>query len=115
DGYDDSTSTLWIVKPGGGNATRLDNANGPANSGNSWPRFSPDKGNFRGDLIYWIKFSSRRPYGLQVNQPSSATKPQLWIAAVKTREVRGGDPRLAAVWRPTADPRQLKQQASLVP
>src|SRR4029079_15036615 len=47
DGYDDTTTTLWIVKPSGGAPTMLANANAPANSGNSWPRFSPDKGNFR--------------------------------------------------------------------
>src|SRR5262249_28144757 len=65
DGYDDSSSTVWIVSPDGGSPIRLDAANGPAGSGNSWPRFSPDKGNFRGDLIYWIAFSSRRAYGTQ--------------------------------------------------
>jgi hypothetical protein len=117
DGYDDSTSTLWIVNPGGGNPVRLDSANGPAGSGNSWPRFSPDKGNFRGELIYWVAFSSRRPYGAQVNYnvTPSATKPQLWIAAVRTGENIVGDPSWGAVWLPTQNPKQTAPQGNHVP
>lgn len=115
DGYDDTTATLWIVKPDGGASTRLDNANGPANSGNSWPRFSPDKGNFRGELIYWIAFSSRRAYGTQVNTSAAATKPQLWIAAVRTGEVIIGDPSWAPVWLPTQNPKQGAPQGNHVP
>jgi len=118
DGYDDSTSTLWIVKPSpGATATRLDNANGPAGSGNSWPRFSPDKGNFRGDLIYSVAFSSRRAYGSQVNYNASpsATKPQLWISAVRTGENIVGDPSWAPVWMPTQNPKQMSPQGNHVP
>jgi hypothetical protein len=117
DGYDDSSSTVWLVNPGGGNPVRLDNANGPAGSGNSWPRFSPDKGNFRGQLIYWIAFSSRRSYGTQVNYnlAPSATKPQLWIAAVRTGEVIVGDPSWAPVWLPTQNPKQTNPQGNHVP
>ncbi len=119
DGYDDSSSTLWVVPPAPGvNPIRLDAANGPAGSGNSWPRFSPDKGNFRGELIYWIAFSSRRPYGAQVNyNPAtpSATKPQLWIAAVRTGENIVGDPSWAPVWLPTQNPKQATPQGNHVP
>jgi len=117
DGYDDSSSTLWIVNPTGGNPVKLDNANGPAGSGNSWPRFSPDKGNFRGELIYWIAFSSRRAYGSQVNYNAapSATKPQLWISAVRTGENIVGDPSWSPVWLPTQNPKQGSPQGNHVP
>jgi len=117
DGYDDNSSTVWIVNPTGGNPVKLDNANGPAGSGNSWPRFSPDKGNFRGELIYWIAFSSRRPYGSQVNYNVTplATKPQLWIAAVRTGENIVGDPSWAPVWLPTQNPKQTVPQGNHVP
>ena len=117
DGYDDNSSTVWIVNPTGGNPVELDNANGPAGSGNSWPRFSPDKGNFRGELIYWIAFSSRRPYGSQVNYNVTplATKPQLWIAAVRTGENIVGDPSWAPVWLPTQNPKQTVPQGNHVP
>jgi WD40-like Beta Propeller Repeat len=117
DGYDDLSTTLWITTPGGGNPIRLDAANGPAGSANSWPRFSPDKGNFRGELIYWIAFSSRRPYGTQLNYSVTpvATRPQLWIAAVRTGEVIVGDPSWAAVWLPTQNPKQVAWQGNHVP
>jgi WD40-like Beta Propeller Repeat len=118
DGYDDSSSTVWIVSPGG-NPVRLDAANGPAGSGNSWPRFSPDKGYFRGQLIYWIAFSSRRAYGTQVNNYNppmpAATHPQLWVAAVRTGEVIVGDPSWAPVWLPTQNPKQAAPQGNHVP
>jgi hypothetical protein len=105
------------VNPTGGNPVKLDNANGPAGSGNSWPRFSPDKGNFRGELIYWIAFSSRRPYGSQVNYNVTplTTKPQLWIAAVRTGENIVGDPSWAPVWLPTQNPKQTVPQGNHVP
>jgi hypothetical protein len=117
DGYDDSSATLWIVNPGGGNPIRLDAANGAAGYANSWPRFSPDKGNFRGELIYWVAFSSRRPYGSQVNYnlSASATKPQIWIAAVRTGENIVGDPSWGAVWLPTQNPKQTAPQGNHVP
>jgi hypothetical protein len=118
DGYDDSSATLWIVSPDGGPTTRLDRANGPAGSGNSWPRFSPDHGTFRGDTIYWVAFSSRRAYGTQVNyMPASATatKPQLWIAAVRRGEVVVGDPSWSPVWLPTQNPKQGAPQGNHVP
>jgi len=117
DGYDDSSATLWIVNPSGGATTRLDRANGPAGSGNSWPRFSPDKGTFRGDLIYWVAFSSRRAYGTQVNYnlSPSTTHPQLWIAAVRTGEIVAGDPSWSPVWLPTQNPKQASPQGNHVP
>ena len=117
DGYDDSSATLWIVNPAGGNPIRLDAANGSPGNANSWPRFSPDKGNFRGELIYWVAFSSRRPYGSQVNYNvgPSATKPQLWIAAVRTGENIVGDPSWGAVWLPTQNPKQAAPQGNHVP
>ena len=115
DGYDDTTATLWLTTPSGGNPVRLDNANGASGNDNSWPRFSPDKGMFRGDLIYWVAFSSRRPYGTQVNTTPSATKPQLWITAVKTGEVIVGDPSRVPVWLPTQNPKQAAAQGNHVP
>lgn len=118
DGYDDSSATLWIVAPTPGSPTRrLDAANGPVNSGNSWPRWSPDKGTFRGETLYWIAFSSRRPYGMQVNYTMTGAmgKPQLWIAGVRTGEVIVGDPSYGAVWLPTQNSKQATPQGNHVP
>jgi WD40 repeat protein len=108
DGYDDSSAKLWWVSASGGATVRLDNANGGANTSydNSWPRFSPDVGTFRGGKLYWVAFSSRRPYGVQLNNTStlSAAQPQLWFTGVVVQEVGVGDPSYAPVWLPGQDP-----------
>ena len=108
----------------GGASTLLKNANGVTGNGNplygnSWPRFSPDKGTFRGNELYWIAFSSRRPYGLQVNTAGGAsTKPQLWIAGVIAGErvtLSSQDPSFAPVWLPAQNPDQTTPNGNHVP
>jgi hypothetical protein len=116
DGYDDSTSELWIVKPTGGASTKLAKANGTGPNSNSWPRFSPDKGVFRGKDLYWVGFSSRRPYGTQVNTfgPGSA-KPQLWIAGVHSTGEFVSDPSYSPVWLPAQNPNPAAPNGNHVP
>jgi len=116
DGYDDSSATLWLTDPAGRSPVKLDNAN-MGGSSNSWPRFSPDNGTFRGQKLYWIAYSSRRPYGLQVNyNPASiaAAKPQLWFSAVVVRE-DPGDPSYAPVWLPGQNLNQSMPNGNHVP
>jgi len=106
DGYDDSSATLWMTSPQGSQPVKLTAANGSsATNDNSWPRWSPDNGLFRGQRLYWLAFSSRRPYGLQVNGglPLS-TKPQIWFAAVVVGSELFGDPSYAPVWLPNQNP-----------
>ncbi|MES1172199.1 MAG: hypothetical protein ABUL77_03090 [Bacteroidota bacterium] len=102
DGYDDITASLWLTDPTGKPPSAMTNANGGENNSNSWPRWSPDKGSFRGQDLYWVAFSSRRPYGYQVNSGAgTGAKPQLWFAAVLVGgEFAGGDPSRGAVWLP---------------
>jgi hypothetical protein len=122
DGYDDSSATLWLISPDGGHATKLDRANGTMPGGfpitkctanepgcydNSWPRWSPDNGMFRGQRLYWLAFSSRRPYGLQVNNTSAplSTKPQIWFAAILVgADVPSVDPSYPPIWLPNQNP-----------
>src|SRR6185295_16464944 len=106
DGYDDSSATIWVTTPDGGAPVMLARANGAGTSDNSWPRFSPDNGMFRGKRLYWLAFSSRRPYGLQVNTGApSASRPQLWLAAILIVKGTGdGDPSAAPVWLPNQNP-----------
>ncbi|MEP6655483.1 MAG: hypothetical protein ABJA82_19110 [Myxococcales bacterium] len=108
DGYDDITATLWLTDPDGGTPVPLNLANGgaagagawPTNS-NSWPRWSPDSGGFRGQQLYWLAFSSRRPYGMQVNSGAgTGAKPQLWFSAVLTGKEFSTDPSHPPVWLP---------------
>jgi hypothetical protein len=103
DGYDDSSAKLFWVSPNSpGPGVPLDAANGgSANYDNSWPRFSPDVGSFRGQTLYWVAFSSRRPYGTQVNTSGiSSSQPQLWFTGVTSSEINVGDPSHAPVWLP---------------
>jgi hypothetical protein len=110
DGYDDASAELWWIPSAGGGTTRLDNANGIVNGNvinydNSWPRFSPDVGSFRGNKLYWVAFSSRRPYGIQANNGGlTASQPQLWFAAVTVGEITVSDPSFAPVWLPGQNP-----------
>ncbi|HVZ89358.1 MAG TPA: hypothetical protein VHG72_20505 [Polyangia bacterium] len=110
DGYDDASAELWWVPSGGGATTRLDRANGIVNGqvqnySNSWPRFSPDVGTFRGQTLYWIAFSSRRPYGIQANTGGlSGSQPQLWFTGVTSGEINVGDPSHSPVWLPGQNP-----------
>jgi WD40-like Beta Propeller Repeat len=102
DGYDDSSAKLEWVPIDGGQPKELTAANGGSmNYDNSWPRFSPDVGIFRGATLYWVAFSSRRPYGSQLNTSGLMTsQPQLWFTGVVATENVVGDPSRAPVWLP---------------
>jgi WD40-like Beta Propeller Repeat len=117
DGYDDSTAKLWWVSTGGTGNIRLDNANGGDNVyDNSWPRFSPDVGTFRGQTLYWIAFSSRRPYGAQLNTSGLlSSQPQLWFAAVTVGELTPTDPSWSPVWLPGQNTTQANPGGNATP
>lgn len=120
DGYDDSSATLWAIDPAPGSTpVALGRANGAGANGNSWPRFSPDKGTFRGRDLYWVAFSSRRPYGLQVNASGTTpvnTKPQLWVAGVLGSAPAGEtDPSFAPAWLPAQNTKQTSPNGNHVP
>lgn len=116
DGYDDLSATLNVVLAAGSPVTPLTRANGSPTSGNSWPRWSPDHGTFRGAKLYWVAFSSRRPYGLQVNQAGTAqSKPQLWFAAVSAMGDFATDSSFAAIWLPGQNLDQALPNGNHVP
>ena len=110
DGYNDISATLNLIPTAGGTPVALTRANGGAapNTTNSWPRWSPDHGTFRGKRLYWVAFSSRRTYGLSLlGSQTDTTKPQLWFAAVAV-DASGAapttDPSFAPVWLPGQNP-----------
>ena len=111
DGYNDISATLHVVSTSGGTPVALTNANGgdaPLTT-NSWPRWSPDHGTFRGKRLYWVAYSSRRGYGLSLASGANADtkKPQLWFAAVAVDAngtMPATDPSFAPVWLPGQDP-----------
>ncbi len=103
DGYNDVSARLLVVPIEGGTPADLSRANGDQTWTNSWPRWSPDHGKFQAQSIYWVAFSSRRPYGLRLAGGTSAiTKPQLWFAAVRATpgQPLEVDPSFAPVWLP---------------
>lgn len=110
DGYNDISATLMVVPSAGGAPVALARANGGASPlwTNSWPRWSPDHGTFRGKALYWIAFSSRRPYGLALaGATNDTTKPQLWFTAIAVDPSAGvgaDDPSYPAIWLPGQDP-----------
>jgi hypothetical protein len=110
DGYDDSSARLYLASADGKINFPLDYANGNANGGNnnydnSWPRFSPDVGSFRGQTLYWVAFSSRRPYGVQNNTGGlSSSQPQLWFSGITVGEINVGDLSWSPVWLPGQNP-----------
>ncbi len=121
DSYDDISATLHVVptapSPTPAAPVSLDRANGPALSGNSWPRWSPDHGTFRGKKLYWVAFSSRRPYGLQVNQKgflastrSSGSPPHRRRSALADER-----PQLRRDLAPRPEPRPERPNGSHVP
>jgi hypothetical protein len=117
DGYDDISAKLYLVfADPGSDPIELKRANGDANTGNSWPRFSPDVGTFRGKQLYFVAFSSRRPYGLQVNQGGYATSfPQLWLTAITPGGEIATDPSYAPFWLPNQNLSQAKPTGNHVP
>jgi hypothetical protein len=117
DGYDDWTATLWLTTPAGGGQTRLDRANGPTAASNSWPRFSPNTGSFRGRTLHWLVFSSRRPYGTQVNYGVAppSQRPQLWVAGILADGDTASDPSFAPVWLPNQNVSQALPSSNHTP
>jgi hypothetical protein len=110
DGYNDISARLFVIPATGGTPIALTNANGgdAPETTNSWPRWSPDHGTFRGKTLYWVAFSSRRAFGLSLpsGAGSDATKPQLWFAAIAIDPAAPltADPSFAPLWLPGQDP-----------
>lgn len=108
DGYDDVSAEVFIVPASGGTPARLDNANGTGELTNSWPVFSPMPSAELGNkTLYWIAFSSRRPYGRRLPNTNpldvDQSKPQLWATAVVVgpdSAALSDDPSTPPIWLP---------------
>lgn len=102
--YNAIDAHLWAVRADGGAPLRLARADGEGDLGNSWPKFAPFLQTYQNDTILWITFSSRRDYGLRLQQQSrepDARTAQLWMAAIRPN--RSGDLSAAAFWLPFQD------------
>jgi len=106
DTYDDGTARVLAVSAKGGAPVDLARANGTGRLKNSWPKWSPFKGTYKGGDIYWLTISSARDYGLRVKhtqdgQGNPVGNVQLWLVAFDPAKAAAGvDPSFAPVWLP---------------
>ena len=95
-------SEIWVVLSEGGPPIRLDQANGPMLSGNSWAKWAPNPGR-NGRM--WLAFSSLRSYGTAIdNAQSDSPTPQIWVTAIDPNAPQGTDPSAPAFWLPYQNP-----------
>ena len=114
DGYDDPSARLRMVPAAGGAVLELDAASGRTSGwptagtfASSWPRLMPSHTTVtiagRSKTLYWVAFSSRRPYGATLaGSTDGTTPPQIWFAAIAVDPggAASGDPSFAPVWLP---------------
>lgn len=96
--YDNETGDLYVVSAEGGtDAVALTNANIDGDIANSWPHWGP----LPDDDVYWLTFSSKRPYGDQITDG----RPQIWVASFSSEKaIAGDDPSTPAFWLSNQDP-----------
>lgn len=70
------SAELWVVRIDGTSPIKLATASIGAGLANSWVRWAPFAQQVNGHEVYWLTFSSQRPYGA-----FGATAPQLWMAS----------------------------------
>lgn len=113
DAYDDPSARILVVPAGGGAPIDLARANGSGHLDNSWPKWSPFKGTYKGGDIYWFTISSVRDYGFRattidptpVKDNGNPTHVrQLWLVGFDMAKAKAGlDPSFAPVWLPFQD------------
>jgi WD40 repeat protein len=97
DSYDQPDARVYLVNANGGIPIALQNAS--PSGGDSWPKWSPQAHSYVGGQIFWLTFSSRRPYGLR-----GGTNAQVWMVGIDpARAAAGMDPSFAAFWLPFQD------------
>jgi hypothetical protein len=102
--YDAPDAKVMLVPTAGGAAVDLTAVNAVA--GNSWPKFAPLAQTFQGKSIFWLTFSSRRDYGLRLQQSGKTQDmqiAQIWMVAVSPERATAGDGGYPAFWLPFQD------------
>lgn len=85
---------------------RLAAADTATEVGNSWPKWVPFVHSYQGEPLMWLTFSSRRDYGLRLQQQGrevAMRTSQLWMAAFRPTHAASGDPSAPAFWLPFQD------------
>ncbi len=102
--YDAPDAKVLVAPTAGGPPVDLTAVNAVA--GNSWPKFAPFAQTFQGKPIFWLTFSSRRDYGLRLQQAGKTQDmqiAQIWMVAVSPERVLSGDGGYPAFWLPFQD------------
>jgi hypothetical protein len=99
DSYDQADASVWIVPAGGGTPIQLATASPAGDGGDSWPKWSTNVHAYQAGSVYWLTFSSPRPYGLR-----GGSNEQIWMVGVDpARAAAGMDPSFASFWLPFQD------------
>ena len=103
DGYDDPSAKLRLMDLKSNAIVNLDRASGTDTWTNSWPHFAPTHGSFQNKTLYWIAFSSRRPYGATLaGSDVGNSTPQLWFTAIAVdSNGLASDVSFAPIWMPS--------------
>jgi hypothetical protein len=102
--YDAPDAKVLVAPTSGGAAVDLTAANVVV--GNSWPKFAPLAQTFAGKPVFWLTFSSRRDYGLRLQQAGKTQDmqiAQIWMVAVSPERAMAGDGGYPAFWLPFQD------------
>ena len=103
--YDAPDAKVFVVPTSGGGAP-VDLTAANVAVGNSWPKFAPFAQTFQGKAIYWLTFSSRRDYGLRLQQSGKTQDmqiAQIWMVAISPERAAAGDGGYPAFWLPFQD------------
>ncbi|AKV01827.1 hypothetical protein AKJ09_08490 [Labilithrix luteola] len=107
DTYDDPGARVFVVSAAGGNAIELAKSNGsiagqPAPKlDNSWPKWSPFKGSYKGGDVFWVTYSTVRDYGFRTPTVDGNHVRQLWLVGFDIARAKAGqDPSFAPIWLP---------------
>ena len=100
--YDAPDARVMVAGTQGSAPIDLATVNGTL--GNSWPKFAPFVQHFGGRTIFWITFSSRRDYGIRLqNSTSSMPTAQLWMVGFSPDSNETGPTSYPPFWLPFQD------------
>ncbi len=81
---------LWAVKMDGTHAQKLGIASQGAGLANTWPRWAPFEQTVNGEKVFWLTFSTSRPFGIY---PMTVETEQIWMTSFSpARAARDEDP-----------------------
>jgi hypothetical protein len=109
----DASAALYVISREGGPVARLDHA---SEGGAFYPNYTPfttpadDQAE-----VQWVMFYTQRDYGNSIAGTRGSRRRQIWVTAVSTDPLSGGDPSNVPYWLPGQDTRQENASAYWAP